>query len=114
MLRTIPTTVVVSVGRQSGDAGQGRAWFVVWNEFGDHSANSAADLNGCASALLLHSYVIDATMAAPTFGWWMCSLGPGKNTPSSWRTVAGQFTVLDLREHRQVVQCPLRRFTVYE
>ena len=29
-----------SVGRQSGDTGQGRAWFVVWNEFGDHSANN--------------------------------------------------------------------------
>ena len=71
----------------------GRARFVVWNEFGDHSANSAADLNGCVLALLLHSCVINATMAAPTFGWWMCSLGPGKNTPSSWRTVAGQFSL---------------------
>ena len=28
--------------------------------------------------------------------------------------VNNQFIVLDLREHRQVVQCPLCRFTVYE
>ena len=40
VLRTIQTTVVVGVGRQSGDAAQGRERFVVWNEFGDHSANN--------------------------------------------------------------------------
>lgn len=55
-------------------------------------------------------WIIQMTMVVAS----MCSLGPGKNIPSSWHMVAGQFTVFDLSEHCQIVHCPVHRFTVYK